>query len=266
MYQVLFVTNKPDLQSKLTNDVDWQGMSFRLPIFASTAEEAITMVERKRVDCIGYSLDAGEARTLYRYLTTMRPSLPIVQIRRDAEDQKKVLIAARRVLDNLHMDISDEEIDEETVLAMLRDELTHDLLVGNLTDEDNLRARLQILRAHVSLDKQCVLYDFDLPQGEVYLNTRWHYGSERLENSLRTNFFGRYHEDLYYMVAVLNPRHIRVVVCQRLDREDEMEERLLLRADEHVQQVIDNIKEYLNLDMVLRGSEVLPNLCVLVQA
>jgi len=122
-----------------------------------------------------------------------------------------------------------------------------------------------MLRAYVSVDKKCVLYDFDMPQGEVYLMNQWHYGSERLENALRNNFFGRFYDDLYYCVAVLTPRHIRVMACQRSEGEDEEAERLLQRADMHVSQAVEDIKEYLGLDLLLAETHLLDNPKALIQ-
>ena len=172
----------------------------------------------------------------------------------------------RRVLDRLHDDSADEEYDEKTIMSMLRDELTHNLIAGEIGSERELRGRLQMLRSHLSLTRPCMLYEFDLPQGEVYLNFEWHYGSERLEKALRNNFFGRYYEDLYYQVAVLTPRNIRLIVCQRDDRENEPEDSLAQRADQHVSQVLEQIRKYLDLDMVQTARAVLPNMCVLTES
>ena len=154
---------------------------------------------------------------------------------------------------------------EPAVLDILRDEVTHNLLAGEVAADAQLRGTLQLLRSFVSPDKQAILFDFDLPQGEVYLSAQWHYGSERLENALRNNFFGRYYDDIYYCVAVLTPRHIRVAACQRYDTESISEEDLLQKANSHVEQVLDNIKEYLGLDMVTTDCHILDKLCLLTQ-
>lgn len=264
MYRVLIATNEPNVLDGLNASVKWQSFGFFPPAVVCTADEAIHAIETTRVDCIAYMLTSTEARKLSHYLNTRRPSLPIFELRRSLENQQRVLLEMRRVLDRMRTDMSDEELDEATVLAMLRDELTHSLLAGEITDERELHGRLQMLRSHLSEDKLCVIYEFDLPQGEVYLNSQWHYGSERLENALRSNFFGRYYEDLYYIVAVLTPRHIRLVVCQRDDTENEPEESLVERSDGRVFQVLDNIKEYLGLDMVMTHRAVIPCLRALV--
>lgn len=265
MYRLLIATNEPRVLDDLKASVTWEDLSFKPPIIVGTASEAIATMETSRVDCVAYMLPSEEARTLSGYLNTMRPSLPIFEIRRNLEAQKRILNDMRRVLDRLHDDSTDDYYDEKTIMSMLRDELIHNLLAGEIRTEKELRGRMQMLRSHLSLTRQCMLYEFDLPQGEVYLGFQWHYGSERLEKALRNNFFGRYDEDLYYQVAVLTPRNIRVIACQRDDRENEPEESLTARADKHVNKVLDDIKEYLGLDMILTQRAVLPNLCVLVQ-
>ena len=217
MYRVLFATNEPAVLEPLNQITNWQSMSFHDPVLAGNADEAIRLMESKRVDAIAYMLNADEARKLSLYLNNMRPSLPIFQIQRTLDAQKEEII------------------------------------------------NVQLLRSFVSPDKQAILFDFDLPQGEVYLSAQWHYGSERLENALRNNFFGRYYDDIYYCVAVLTPRHIRVAACQRYDTESISEEDLLQKANSHVEQVLDNIKEYLGLDMVTTDCHILDKLCLLTQ-
>ena len=265
MYRLLIATNEPDVLDKLNASFDWASLNFKAPMVVGTAEDAIRSMETKRVDCVAYMLGSGEARKLSAYLNTMRPSLPIFEIRRSLEAQKRILNDMRFVLDRLHADDADEMLDEATIMEMLHDELTHNLLAGEITNEKELTGRLQMVRSHLSLTKQCLLYEFDLPQGEVYLASQWHYGSERLERALRNNFFGRYVEDLYYQVAALTPRNIRLMVCQRDDTEAEPEDSLVQRADQHVRQVLDNIREYLDLDMVIAQQTVLPNIRALTQ-
>ena len=265
MYRILIAIQEMDAFEQMNAQINWQSMNYHAPTFVSTADEAISAMETKRVDCIAYVLPKEDARKLNDYLTRVRPSLPIFQIKRNLDSQLNVLRDLLRLLDRLHSDMSDEIIDENVVLDMLRDELGHTLLAGEIRKESTLRGRLDMLRSHISPDKRCVMYDFDMPQGEVYLMNQWHYGSERLENALRTNFFGRYYDDMYYTVAVLTPRHIRVLACQRKEGKDEAPESLVMRADVHVSQAVENIKEYLGLDLILTDTQVLDNLIVLTQ-
>lgn len=265
MYRILIAIKDAQAFAEMNERISWQSMNYHEPTIVSSADEAIAVMESKRVDCIASILDKYDGAKLNSYLSKVRPSLPIFQIKRDYDSQIRILKDMLRYLDRLHSDMSDDVYDENVVLDMLRDELGHNLLAGEIHSEQVLRGRLQMLRSHVCVDKKCVLYDFDMPQGEVYLMNQWHYGSERLENALRNNFFGRYYDDIYYSVAVLTPRHIRVLACQRMEGEDEAEESLLSRTDMHIEQSLDNIKEYLGLDLNPIGIHVLDNLVVLVQ-
>lgn len=264
MYRILIAMKDAQAFAEMNGKISWQSMNYHEPVIVSTASEAIAMMDTKRVDAIAYILDKYEASALKKYLK-VRPSLPIFQIKRDYDEQITVLKDLLRYLDRLHSDMSDDVYDEDVVMDMLRDELGHNLLAGEIHDEQVLRGRLQMLRSYVSTEKKCVLYDFDMPQGEVYLMNQWHYGSERLENALRTNFFGRYYDDIYYWVAVLTPRHIRVLACQRKEGDDEADDSLLSRTDMHIEQSLDNIKEYLGLDLNPVSVQILDNPTILTR-
>ncbi len=249
MYRILIVSQETGILDAMNATLDWVGMNFYKPLLADNCEEAIHAIETQRIDCIGYMLEADEARKLNQYLTSVRPSLPVFQVKRTLRGQIDSIREVRRVLDRLMADTADEILDPETVLEMLREELVHDLLEGRVRDAASIPSRLMMLRSAVAADKPCVVIDFELPQGEVYLGNRWHYGSERLENALRNNFFGKYYNDIYYTVAVLTPCHIRMLACQRMDKETVGQEVLLNSVSRHVQEVLESIKSYLNLDM-----------------
>ena len=265
MYRILIAVKDAMAFADMSEKIDWQSLNFHKPVIVTSAEDAVAYMETKRVDAIAYIFEKYEASALKKYLSKVRASLPVFQIKRDYELQMTILRDLLRYLDRLHSDMSDEVCDENMIMDMLRDELGHTLLAGELRDEQVLLYRLQMLRSHVSTEKKCVLYDFDMPQGEVYMMNQWHYGSERLENALRNNFFGRYYDDIYYWAAVLTPRHIRVLACQRKDGGDETDESLLERTNQHIEQSMDNVKEYLGLDMNLVGIHILDNLKVLTK-
>ena len=163
MYRLLVVTNEPAVLERVRSTMDWDSLNFNPPMIVETAQQAIDAMETKRVDCVAYLLESMEARKLRNYLNNIRPSLPVFEIRRTPEAQIATLHDMRKVLDRLHGDYSDEAYDEKAIMSMLRDELIHDLLAGEITNEKVLRGRLEMLRSHLSLTKQCVVYEFDLP-------------------------------------------------------------------------------------------------------
>ena len=124
-----------------------------------------------------------------------------------------------------------------------------DISHHNAVDWEAVKRSFKLIRSHVSLDHPSILYEIDMPQGEVYLSEHSGQAQERLESALRNNFFGRYVEGIYYAVAVLTPRHIRVVCMPMHGQAPETRENFGKRTDEHVNDSIQKIKEYLDLDM-----------------
>ena len=253
MYKLLLVTDRDDLLTLFRDQVDWKALNCRTPYTAASPEEAISLLNSKAIDAVGYRFFHTDGMPLTKFLRYGRPSLPIFQVCEGCEDQKNVIRQTVSVLDRLHADYA-EEYDEEAMLTIQRDEIIHSLLAGEMQDWESLLREMKLIRAHVSLDKPCVLYEIDMPQGEVYLSEHRGHAQERLESALRNNFFGRYVEGIYYAVAVLTPRHIRVVCMPMHGKEPETEEALGRRTDEHIQDSIQKIKDYLDLDMMVTQS------------
>lgn len=260
MYKLLLVTDREDVRDVFLRIKDWVNMSYHPITIISDVHQAIEYLETNGVDAVGYSVRFTDVSPLHQYLVERRPSLPIFQTHQHDETLRTELARIRGFLDRMHLDYSDADYDEEATLEYLRDELVHQLLAGEVLSAMELKSRLKLVRAGISPTEPCFLFDFDMPQGEVYLSDRWHYGSERLENALRTNFFGRFIEGIYYGVAVLTPRHIRLIAFQRGDANGRDLENLSNLVQQRVQKVVGDIKQYLDLDLDLKEYRVLPNI------
>lgn len=263
MYKLLLVTDRDEVRQAFLKIDNWTEMMFRPITIIEDVEEAIDYLESHAVDAVGYSITNAPVAPLHQYLNS-RPSLPVFQTHKHDDTLREEIMNISRFLNKMHADDTDENYDEQTVLNMLRDELMHQLMREEIFSREQLLSRIKLVRANASITMACYLYDFDLPQGEVYLADRWHYGSERLETALRNNFFGRYIDDVYYDVAVLTPRHIRLFACPRFNTEktnDEIKQTVQMR----VRKVSEDIKEYLDLDLDLEQMTVLPNLFALVK-
>lgn len=265
MYKLLLVTDQENIRSLFQHQIDFDKLYCKQPLIVETADEAIECLKSRAIDAVGYFLDRQKGRALIDYLICSRPSLPIFEVVDDVEKQIKILMETKIVLNRLHADFADDYYDEETMLNMQRDELTHNMLSGNIDSLETLERGLKLTRFRLDAHGTCVLYEIDLPQGEVYVTEHRH-AQERLESALRNNFFGRYVDDIYYAVAVLTPRHIRLVCIPMLGKETEENEAFAARADRHVQETIQMIKEYLDLDMQVVQSAWLHGLKELVEA
>lgn len=251
MYKLLLATDRKDLLSQFRDQIGWPQLNCRSPYTASSPQEAIDLLNSKAIDAVAYRFFDVDGMPLTKFLRYGRPSLPIFQLCMNCDEQAAVIRQAVSVLNRLHGDYADEYYDEESMLTLQRDELIHSLLAGEITDWDNLVREMKLVRAHVSLDEPCVLYEIDMPQGEVYLSEHRGHAQKRLESALRNNFFGRYVEGIYYAVAVLTPRHIRIVCMPMHGQKKESQETFGSRTDAHINDSIQKIKEYLDLDMTV---------------
>ena len=254
MYKLLLVTDRTDIQAMFRDKINWARLDCRAPYFAYGPQEAIDLLNSKAIDAVGYRLEKQDAFPLTKFLRYGRPSLPIFEVNDDPQKQMVALRQLTAVLNRLHSDIYDDYYDEEAMLTIQRDELVHQLLAGELTDWESVKREMKLIRSHVSLDQPCVLYDIDMPQGEVYLSEHRGHAQQRLESALRNNFFGRYVEGIYYAVAVLTPRHIRIVCMPMHGQEKETPEAMGKRTDAHIAESIQRIKEFLDLDMEVTRS------------
>lgn len=253
MYKLLIVTDREDIRQMFETQVDWARLNFRTPRIVDNAESAIELINTKAVDAVGLHLPKTKAASLVRFLNYGRPSLPIFEVYASLEKQLNVLKDTSHLLDKLHQDFSDDVYDEETMLTIQRDELIHNMLSGEYGDWERLESLLKLTRLRINPKGTCILYEIDMPQGDVFSDHHYH-AQSRLERALRNNFFGRYVEGIYYAVAVLTPRHVRLVCIPMMNEAPEEAERFAARADQHVQDSISRIQEYLDLDMEVTES------------
>ena len=248
MYKLLLVTDQKEIAALFRGRIDWAKLNCRPPQIAETAEEAIALLNSTPVDAVGYKMN-GSAAALKQFLRYGRPSLPVFAVYDSPEKQLPALEELRRLLDRMHADISDDYYDEDAMLTMMRDEVTHGMLAGEFKDWPALKRGLKMIRSRLSLEAPGLLYEIDMPQGEIYLSEHHGHAQQRLESALRNNFFGRYVDGVYYAVGVLTPRHIRLACIPMANEIPEDAQAFSARVDEHVQSSIQKIKEYLDLDM-----------------
>ena len=257
MYKLLIATDKPEVRA-VSDAIDWKRLGFRTPIIASTPAEAVEVLSGKAIDAVAFTFVGMPVTPLRDYLHVERPSLPIFTLVEDTDKQAVILSELRHVLNRIHADYADIPYDEDTMRSAMRDELVHRLLCGEIEDFSLVERELQLIRGHISATRPCVVYEMDMPQGDVYM-LQHASAIERLESALRNNFFGRYIDHIYYAVAVLTPRQIRVAAIPEAGLDQDLDD-FGKRADAHIRQSLNMIKEYLNLDINIAESGFIRNL------
>ena len=261
MYKLLLVTDREEVIDTFAKVHNLADMMMDPVTVIRDIPEAIAYLERNAVDAVGYSFRLTDPAPLHTYLMDVRPSMPIFQTHHHDNTLHDELIRVRAFLDRMRMDDSQEGMDEAQALQYLRDELMHQLLAREIPSPAELKSRLKLVRAqNISTDKPAFLFDFDMPQGELYLDGRWRYGRQRLESALRNNFIGRYADGIHYGVAMLSPRHIRLIACQSKGGKDESPQDCERRVRAYVDDKVSRIKQYLDLELELEQFTVLSSI------
>lgn len=258
MYKLLLVTDREEVIDTFAKVQNLADMMMDPVTVIRDIPEAIAYLERNAVDAVGYSFRLTDPAPLHTYLMEVRPSMPIFQTHHHDNTLRDELVRVRAFLDRMRMDDSQEGMDEAQALQYLRDELMHQLLAREIPSPAELKSRLKLVRAqNISTEKPAYLFDFDMPQGELYLDGRWRYGRQRLESALRNNFIGRYADGIHYGVAMLSPRHIRLIACQSKGGKDESPQDCERRVRDYVEDKVSRIKQYLDLELELEQFTVL---------
>lgn len=261
MYKLLLVTDREEVIDTFAKVHNLADMMMDPVTVIRDIPEAIAYLERNAVDAVGYSFRLTDPAPLHTYLMDVRPSMPIFQTHHHDNTLHDELIRVRAFLDRMRMDDSQEGMDEAQALQYLRDELMHQLLAREIPSPAELKSRLKLVRAqNISTDKPAFLFDFDMPQGELYLDGRWRYGRQRLESALRNNFIGRYADGIHYGVAMLSPRHIRLIACQEKGGSDENPQDCERRVRAYVDDKVSRVKQYLDLELELEQFTVLSSI------
>ena len=261
MYKLLLVTDREEVIDTFAKVHNLADMMMEPVTVIRDIPEAIAYLERNAVDAVGYSFRLTDPAPLHTYLMDVRPSMPIFQTHHHDNTLHDELIRVRAFLDRMRMDDSQEGMDEAQALQYLRDELMHQLLAREIPSPAELKSRLKLVRAqNISTEKPAYLFDFDMPQGELYLDGRWRYGRQRLESALRNNFIGRYADGIHYGVAMLSPRHIRLIACQEKGGSDENPQDCERRVRAYVDDKVSRVKQYLDLELELEQFTVLSSI------
>lgn len=265
MYKLLLATDDPQIKKMAEESVDWHALGYHRPVITSDCAQTVEALKTKVVDAIGFRLNKADHEQLDRYLRYGRPSLPVFNVASDAEAQSRIMKELITVMDRLHAQDADDYYDGEDMLNAVRDDFVHQLLAGRVTDPSRAERTLAYLRSRIDPSQKFVLFEIDLPQGEIYMSGYYDPAlrQSRLESALRNNFFGRYVNGIYYAVAVLTPRHIRLVAAP-MEGTSVTEEELVSAARAHVEATFDKVKEYLELDMYIRDMRILENMQALL--
>ncbi len=251
MYRLLLVLDRGSEAEELYTSVFTKETGFLPLVFAEDAQEAGKLIRSEKFDAVGVLPGSDSERQLYDMLQEMDSSLPMFTLQ---EDREGMLRDLKHLLNRLHVDYSDEDIPLREMVGIVTTELVHSLLDGSLKDPQIVPRWFRMLRKEQLLACPCRVWELSIPQGEGYLSDRWHYGTHRLESALCTNFFDRADPQADYYLAFINNRSARMIAIPNAGKAD------FEGMDLAVCRTVEDIKDYLDLEIMIAGAETVPDL------
>ena len=262
MYKLLLAADKPEVLEVYAAINAWEGMGFRAPRIAESAQAAIESLKAHHADGVIIAMCEEETAKLTACLMDAYPNLPIVQAGRNSGEVELLLTELRQLLNRTHADFSNDDFTEADMLQVCRHEFFRALLEGRINTREDVLRRLQLLRSRMSADRPCVLVEMVMPEDGEFMHGRWHYGSDRLEVALR-NLFGVELEGMRMLVSVLRDERVCLLCCPMLDEDALAGYSMTGAVSRHAEESIEHVREYLDLDLNITAIRVLPSLTAL---
>lgn len=262
MYKLLLATNSPEIMNAFGAITSWESMGFRAPRMVSTAQSAIESLKKHHADGIAFAMDEREEQVLMAHLMTEYPLLPIFSAGRTQAEVVDAVCALRSLLNRTHADFSNDDFGEADMMQLCRHEFFRALIDGRIKTKNDVLSHMRLLRSRMDPLKPCVMLELALPEGDHYLNGRWHYGADRLEIALR-NFLGAELNGMRVLVSVLPDERIFLLCCPMLGEECAGGDSMTGLVTSHAQESMEGMREYLGIDLHIAEIRVLPTLTAL---
>ncbi len=245
MYKLLLVSNRQEVQDAFASFEHWEALGFRPPRTTDSCDNAVACLNMHHADAVAVALPEAERIRLMKALEEW-PYLPVMQASEDPAIITRNLQETEQVLSRIHVDYSNDRYDIREQMLMARHAYFRRFLAGYSDDEQAFRRKLKLLRSHMDPDKQCVLMHLQLDEMNDYMEVQWHYGVERLEVAIRNILRAEKH-GVRMLLSMDGGKDAYLIACPMLGSEKMTPEELLAIAEEHVDNGIEHLREYLGL-------------------
>ncbi len=245
MYRLLIVTENQQVEDMFSQMQGWETMGFKPPRVRSNMQAAVECMQKHAIDAIAVD-DSPALVPFLSYLDEAHPVLPIFQIETTPDAQWQTIKEVYRLLSSLKADHYDNQYDSDSCLERMQEQWLKKVMAGLVLTKKDMQRQLTLYRSHMRMNVPCVVAKLSLPEGNEFINQRWHYGSDRLEIALG-NFFGKCYEQMQLHVMVFSPCEVRIL-CYPENEEVGLSENV---AYDFIQNTVEQIQCYLEVDMKL---------------
>ena len=242
MYRLLIVTRNAQIEELFAPMDGWETMGFKQPRLRNTVEDARACMLKHHIDAIAIDGDP-DYHQLETELDQKAPNMPIFGLSTDPQRQMAIIREIELLLNQLHTDDSNDDYDESYYFQQARERWMKRLISGMEPSKEHILAHQRMYRCAEPAEEPCAYARLGVPEGDNFLNGRWHYGSERLETALR-NFFGNEHDHMSIRLAVVSPEEVRVLVCPQPGHPLNAD-----KASQYIKDTIEQVDHYLGLAM-----------------
>jgi hypothetical protein len=254
VYRLLIVTKSPTIEKLFTETDGWETMGFKPPRVRKTFEDAIECMHKHHIDAVG--IDEGFPE-LDQWMDENQPQVPIFKVVGDSEQQLAIIREVELLLNQIHTDNSNDEYNEVVNFTQARERWMKYLLSRLSPTKSEILKQQRLYRCSDDPEKPCIFARIRIPEGDMFIAERWHYGSERLGTALR-NFFGEEFEQMNTHIAVVSPEEVRIVFSPRPNSAQSTATEAIAR--DYIEETIERIQHYLGLTMNLTEIRVLNGL------
>ena len=247
MYRLLLVTDKPDICTLYNEYPDWEAQGFEKPTVMKNAEAGIHQLTNGHFDVVSWLLPVSEGKQMASFITK-KPDIMGIETMRDARLLRRELGNARRELAT--RDAQRQVSQPDDVMKVMSSRFFCDLLRGDGFTEKQVDEKLHTLGlVYIYPVRPIAIASFRLPQGDFFLAEVWQYGRDLLENALRNIFENTGDRDIYCVMLMINPHHMRILA---IPHKDISEKDVYAEMVSHLEECRTNLEQYFELTMNIR--------------
>ena len=263
MYKLLLVSDQEDVLNAFGQIQNWERQGFKPPHIRHDYEGMLDSLSKHHADGIAIRVAPEEEKKIFPYLQEHYPNVPIFEAGTTPESVLRYLNELNILLNRIHADFSNDRFREIDMLMECRHEFFRKLMTGRVDKKDDLVRNMRLLRSRMDPEKACMIMELEQPEenGQDKLEGRWHYGSDRLELTLRKSFGGDV-EGVHILPTVHTDGRILVLCCSLYGVESTIptQDQMAAVLTTHIADGIAHLKEYFGLELHITGIRVLPSL------
>ncbi len=261
MYKLLLITDQAEVLDAFDQVGNWERTGFKYPHIRHDLEGTKDSLAKHHADGIAIAVSPEEEEKILAYLQENFPAVSIFQAGRTRQEVLRYLNELNILLNRLHADFSNDRFTQADMLQECRHEFFRKVMTGKVATPEELVRNMRLLRSRMDADRPCLLIELGQKEADDgQLEGRWHYGTDRLELTLRKSLGGDF-GGIHVLPTVHPDGRILVLACPLHGVETAVSgDSMTAMITDHIREGINHLKEYFDLELTLKEIRILPAL------